>query len=97
MRSFKVLTRRLPSYNHQSIRYSTSQYQRSESPRDWRLPKTDDDIERFLMKWQNVTGHQFLENMRDQCINFGMKNMSDKQKQAIKNCVGHKDTRMRRV
>lgn len=49
------------------------------------------------MKWQNVQGHEFLEAMRTQCIEWGTKNMTEKQKEGIKKCVGHPDTRKRRA
>eukprot|EP01084_Bolivina_argentea_P047689 87893_1 len=65
--------------------------------RPWKLPETDEDIERYLMKWSNVVGHEFLENMRSQIIKWGTHNLSEKQKTAIRNCVSHKSTRVRRA
>ena len=103
MNSLRALARRTTLHYQNAVRFATTtqqqQYQprSSNSDRNWRLPETDEDIERYLMKWQNVEGHEFLEGMRTQCMNWGVANMSDKQKQAIRNCVGHKDTRIRRV
>ena len=63
----------------------------------WKLPVTDQDFERYLMRYENVVGNPFLESMRDQYVKFGIKFFSDKQKQGIRNCVSHGSTRLRRV
>eukprot|EP01084_Bolivina_argentea_P046776 86143_1 len=101
MRSLKAVSNinRGLLYSNNSIRYAlfTPPYERRTPSRNWRLPENDEDIERYLMKWQNVVGHEFLEAMRDQNIKWGTKYMSEKQKNGVKKCVGHSSTRTRRA
>eukprot|EP01084_Bolivina_argentea_P046777 86145_1 len=101
MRSLKAVSNinRGLLYSNNSIRYAlfTPPYERRTPSRNWRLPENDEDIERYLMRWQNVTQNTFLEAMRDRCIKYGTKHMTQKQKDAIKNCVGHPETRTRRA
>eukprot|EP00485_Elphidium_margaritaceum_P008270 CAMPEP_0202688912 /NCGR_PEP_ID=MMETSP1385-20130828/4293_1 /ASSEMBLY_ACC=CAM_ASM_000861 /TAXON_ID=933848 /ORGANISM="Elphidium margaritaceum" /LENGTH=188 /DNA_ID=CAMNT_0049343965 /DNA_START=22 /DNA_END=585 /DNA_ORIENTATION=+ len=73
------------------------QQQRNKFVPRWRLPETDEDLEIFLMRWENVTGNDFLTSMRERVIKYGTVNMSEKQKQAVRNCVAHPSTGAKRA
>ena len=69
----------------------------NEGKSGWKLPEKDEDYQRYLMRYENVVDNEFLEAMRDNYVKWGFKNFTDKQKQGIRNCVGHSSTRLRRV
>ena len=52
---------------------------------------------RFLMKWSNVEGNDFLQQMRTRIIIWGTDSLTDKQREGIKKCVSHGSTRFRRA
>lgn len=109
MNSFKSLVRgtRLVCNNNLMIRYassaavasknSTSSSTSTKKRVSWKLPSSDEDYEKYLMRWENVCQIEFLQEMRSNVIKYGMKNMSEKQKQGIKNHVNNPFTKYRRV
>eukprot|EP00483_Globobulimina_turgida_P000076 UN00076 len=102
MTSFKAMSRPAILHYNTLIRCCSSSQQRLSpykrtAQRSWRLPESDEDIERYLMKWENVVGHEFFESMRGNCIKYGVDRLSEKQKDGIKKCVGHGSTRLKRA
>mmetsp|Transcript_34559 Transcript_34559/g.30355 ORF Transcript_34559/g.30355 Transcript_34559/m.30355 type:complete len:175 (+) Transcript_34559:44-568(+) len=86
--------------NHHSMRYfsvTTTTTTNNDGKSNWKLPEKDEDYQRYLMRYENVVGHEFLESMRDQYIKWNLTSFTDKQKQGIRNCVGHSSTRVRRA
>eukprot|EP00485_Elphidium_margaritaceum_P005651 CAMPEP_0202685700 /NCGR_PEP_ID=MMETSP1385-20130828/1531_1 /ASSEMBLY_ACC=CAM_ASM_000861 /TAXON_ID=933848 /ORGANISM="Elphidium margaritaceum" /LENGTH=187 /DNA_ID=CAMNT_0049340125 /DNA_START=99 /DNA_END=662 /DNA_ORIENTATION=+ len=76
---------------------ASNRVRRHRAARDWRVPQNDEDTEKYLMRWQNVEGNEFLTAMREQLVQYGTKNWSDKQKEAVKRCAAHPSVRVRRA
>ena len=98
---------KLLNYNYYPIRYCSSSniysspyknspQQQYRGERTWRLPQSNDDIEKYLMRWENVQGIDFLEKMRDSCIKWGA-SFSEKQSKAITKFIDTPSNQMRRV
>ena len=98
MRSVKMFVRRGTHHVNMSARcmsQTITQNNASLVQRTWRLPQNDQDTERFLMKWTNVQGDTFLMDMREKCIKYGIKNLSDKQKDIIKRIICNQKTKLK--
>mmetsp|Transcript_68942 Transcript_68942/g.109459 ORF Transcript_68942/g.109459 Transcript_68942/m.109459 type:complete len:188 (+) Transcript_68942:39-602(+) len=91
----------IPSFNRNPTLYDRhrggNRLPGSGAARNWRLPSSDDDFERFLMRWENIAGNDFLEQMRNQCVRYKIQNLSEKQKIAIANTINHPMFKVKRA